>query len=403
MPLKTPQIAQRLSGVSESATLKLNAMVQALKAQGRDIVNLTAGEPDFNVPESAKAAAIDAVNRNQSKYTAVGGLPDLKKLVADKTNAQQPALASRPWNAGDVLVTNGAKQALYDFFQAVLDPQDEVIVPSPYWLSYPEMVKLADGTPKIVTTTFESGFKMTPAQLKAALSPKVKAVIFNSPSNPTGSMYTRAELAALGKVLLETPGAENVWVVSDEIYDEINFGDVPFCSFLDAAPGLRDRCVTVNGLSKSAAMTGWRVGWSVGPENVTQAMATLQGQSTSGICAITQWAAIAALKLPPAFFTQQADIFRKKRDLVLDILRKGSKMKIRPPEGAFYAFVGVRDCLLSGEDTFGFAERLLQEAGVAVVPGGPFGEKDFVRISFATDEASLKKGCERLLEFTSRA
>jgi aspartate aminotransferase len=213
-------------------------------------------------------------------------------------------------------------------------------------------------------------------------------------------MYTKAELQALGRVLSENPSAKSVWVLSDEIYDRIVFAPAVFCSFLDAAPQLRDRTVTVNGLSKSAAMTGWRVGWSVAPNEITQAMSTLQGQSTSGICSLTQAASIAALKLPEAFFADQVAIYRKKRDVTLEVLQKSRKLKVRTPEGAFYAFVDVGACLKSGEDALGFAERLLQEAGVAVVPGTPFGDPRSVRISFATDESSLKLGLERLVGFT---
>lgn len=395
-----PKLAKRLEGVSESATLKLNAAVQAMKAQGIDVVNLTAGEPDFNVPEAAKKAVIDALSANRSKYTPAAGIPELRAAVADKTNAQQPEVARvAAWKGADVIITNGGKQALFNAFLALLNPGDEVLIPSPYWLSYPEMVKLAGGIPKFIAAPFSQGFKIHPAQLKAALTPKVKMIVFNSPSNPTGATYTREEYAALGRVLTENPGAENIWIMSDEIYDRILLGDRPFCSFLSACPELRERTITVNGMSKSAAMTGWRVGWTVAPSAVTQGMITLQGQSTSNVNALAQWASLAALKLPESDFASQVASYRKRRDLCLETLRKSGKIKLFAPEGAFYVFLGIGSCLQPGEDSFGFAERLLEKAKVAVVPGTPFGEPEFVRISFATDERSLEEGCRRLVQF----
>jgi len=385
-------LAKRLDGVSESATLKLNAMVQALKTKGVQVINFTAGEPDFNVPQAADEAIEKALREHRSKYTPVPGIPELRQAIADKTNRQQPSL-SQPWSSANVVVTNGGKQALFNAFLSILDPGDEVLIPSPYWLSYPEMVKVAGGIPKFIAAPFEAGFKITPAQLKAALGPKVKALVLNSPSNPTGATYTREEFAALGKVLSQTPGAEGVWVISDEIYDRILLTDRPFCSFLDTSPELRSRTITVNGMSKSAAMTGWRIGWSVAPELVTQGMITLQGQSTSGINALAQWASLAALKLPEADFKSQVESFRRRRDLTLEILSKTRKIKLFTPEGAFYAFAGV------GEDSMSFAERLLEKAQVAVVPGSPFGEPQFIRLSFATDEASIREGCSRIVKF----
>lgn len=397
-------LSRRLDGVSESATLKLNALVQAMKAKGVDVVNLTAGEPDFPVPPAAKDAVRAALDADKSKYTPSPGIPELREAVAQKTNAQQPSVSEKqPWKAADVIITNGGKQALFNSFMALLDAGDEVLIPSPFWLSYPEMVKLAGGTPKFIHAPFSQGFKITPAQLKAALSGgRTKMLVLNSPSNPTGAMYSRAEFAALGEVLLTTPGSEGVWVISDEIYDRIVFndrGDLPFVSFLDACPKLRDRTITVNGMSKSAAMTGWRIGWSVAPQLVTQGMNTLQGQSTSGINALAQWASVAALKLPESDFRSQVESFHRRRDLCLEILRKAAKLEIFIPAGAFYAFVGVGKYFRSGEDSMGFAERLLEGAKVAVVPGTPFGEPASIRLSFATDERSLREGCERIVKF----
>ena len=392
-------LAKRLNGVSESATLKLNALVQSMKAQGIPVVNLTAGEPDFNVPDAAKEAVIEAVKANRSKYTPAPGIPELREAIARKTNLQQPSVAGhQPWKASDVIVTNGGKQALFNAFMALLDPGDEVLIPSPYWLSYPEMVKLAGGIPKFIPSSFGSGFKITPGALQAALTPKVKILVINSPSNPTGAMYSRDEFAALGEVLLSHPG---VWVMSDEIYDRITFGEVPFCSFLESTPGLRDRMITVNGMSKSAAMTGWRIGWSVAPAPVTGGMNTLQGQSTSGINALAQWASLAALKLPEKDFDSQIKTYLRRRNIALEILGKTRKIELFAPQGAFYLFAGVKACLKPGEDSVAFAEKLLQNAQVAVVPGTPFGDPEAVRLSFAIDDRSLQDGCERMVRYVS--
>ncbi|MBI2711806.1 MAG: pyridoxal phosphate-dependent aminotransferase [Bdellovibrio sp.] len=396
-------LSRRLDGVSESATLKLNATVQAMKARGEDVINLTAGEPDFNVPDAAKEAVIESLQKNRSKYTPAPGITELREAIAAKTNAQQPEVVrSQAWKAANVIVTNGGKQALFNSMLALLDPGDEVLIPTPYWLSYPEMVKLAGGIPKFIPSTLANQFKIQPEQLKNALSSKVKILILNSPSNPTGSLYSKAEFAALAEVIQSTPGAENTWVVSDEIYDRIILGDTPFCSFLNAAPGLRDRTVTVNGMSKSAAMTGWRIGWSVAPENVTQGMITLQGQSTSGINSLAQWASLAALKLPDSYFEQGLQIYRKRCKLMLEILRKARKIEVMAPEGAFYVFIGVKDYMRAGEDSIAFAQRVLEEAKVALVPGTPFGEPEFLRLSFATDEQSIQNGCERLVKYLEK-
>jgi aspartate aminotransferase len=392
-------IAHRLEGVSESATLKLNAMVQTMKAQGVDVVNLTAGEPDFFVPEEAKKAVVDALNSNKSRYTPAAGIPEFREAVAEKTNLQQPNVAkSQPWKLADVVITNGGKQALFNTFLALLNPGDEVLIPSPYWLSYPEMVKIAEGTPRFLHAPFSQNFKITPAQLKEGITSKTKILVLNSPSNPTGEMYSREEFRALAEVLIAAEN-KNIWVISDEIYDRITFGSVKFCSFLDSAPELRNRTVTVNGMSKSAAMTGWRIGWSVAPSELTSAMITLQGQSTSNINALAQWASVAALKLPDSYFEGNAKTYLRRRNLALEILQKSPKIEVKSPDGAFYIFLGIRQYLKAGEDSFGFAERLLSEAKVAVVPGTPFGEPGFVRLSFALDDRSLQDGCERIVKF----
>lgn len=390
------RLATRLDCIAESATLKLNALVQQLKAEGQDVINLTAGEPDFFPPPEAGEAVLKALKEGKSKYTPVAGIPALRQAIAQKTNAQQPKFGK--WTAADVLVTNGGKHALYNAFMALLNEGDEVLIPSPFWLSYPEMVKLAQATPVLISNSFEEGFKVSAQKLKETLKahPRAKMLILNSPSNPCGGMYSREELAAIGEVL---SGFPNVWVISDEIYDQIVFGPTPFCSFLEAAPHLSDRVLTCNGMSKAYAMTGWRIGWMVGLKDVIQAMSKIQGQSTSGINSLAQEASVAALGLGESYFEKNVEIFRVRRDELLEILRKSSKLKVFTPEGAFYAFVGFGAFFQEGEDSIGFAERLLAQAKVAVVPGTPFGAPEFCRLSFATDNESLKEGCRRIVEF----
>jgi aspartate aminotransferase len=393
------QMPKRLIGVTESATLKLNALVQAMRARGEDVINLTAGEPDFAPPEEAKAAVRRALDENKNKYTPVAGIPEIRERVAKKTNAQQPNVvaAHGEWKASDVVVSNGGKQAIYNAMMALLNPGDEVLIPAPYWLSYPEMVKLAEGKPVIVETKAENKFKATVEDFRKQVTPKTKLLILNSPSNPTGTTYTRAEFDAIGKWL--TKEAPHVWVLSDEIYDRILFGADPFVSFLDTAPELKNRSITVNGLSKSAAMTGWRIGWTLAPPELTQSILTLQGQSTSGINSLAQYAGIAALDLAEEKFAEMIGAFKRRRRMALEILAKAEKLKVVPPEGAFYVFLGIEAFLKAGEDSMQLSETLIREAKVAVVPGTPFGAPKWVRMSIATDDETLRKGCERLVQF----
>ena len=392
-------LARRLDAVRESVTLQLNALAQKLASEGREILNLTAGEPDFAVRESVKAAAVEAIRADRSKYTPVAGILKLREAIAAKTNTQQPGLA---WTAKNVAVTSGAKHALFDALLATVNPGDEVVIPAPYWLSYPEMVKVAEGTPRVLETTLARGYKFGANELAAAITPQTKVIILNSPSNPTGAVFSRAELRSLGEVLLRIPGERRPWILSDEIYDEIVYAPEGFVSFLAANPELKECVITVNGLSKSGAMTGWRVGWSVAGLEVTDAMLRLQGQSTSGINSVAQWASLAALGLPRSEFAKDLEIYRKKRDLALAILRSSGKMEVCVPEGAFYVFADVSRALKPGEDAAGLAERLLHEAGLAVVPGGPFGAPNAIRLSFATDEKTIQDGCRKLVEVLER-
>ncbi len=395
-------LSARVQRVQESMTLKLNALVQAMERRGEKIYNFTVGEPDFAVSEAGKDAARKAIADNRSKYTAVPGISELRSRIARKTNLQQPDIAkTKPWTEAEVCVSNGGKQAIANVAMALLDPGDEVIIPSPYWLSYPDITLLFDGVPKIVycpLTDDATSWKLTPTRLREAITPKTKLLILNSPSNPAGVTYTKDELRALGQVLLEK-NHERVWVLSDEIYDRIVFAPHVFVSFLAACPELRDRTATVNGMSKSAAMTGWRVGWSVAPQILTSAIIKTQGQMTSGINAVAQWASVAALDEPPEAFSSYVREYQARLKLVLDSLVGRGKMKTREPEGAFYLFLRIKEFLKTGEDAVAWCERLLQEAKVALVPGEPFGEPDFVRLSLATDRQTLQEGCDRLVHF----
>jgi aspartate aminotransferase len=403
-PIAVFETSRRLRNVTESATLRLNAKVNQLRSQGRDIVNLTTGEPDFDVPSAAKAAVEEGLRKNLSKYTPVAGIAELRERIAVRTNRQQPAVvaARGEWKASHVVVTNGGKQAIFNALLATVDPGDEVLIPAPFWVSYPDMAKICEGVPRILSATLESGWKITPEQLRAALGPKSRVLFLNSPSNPTGAMYSREELRALGQVIRSHPEASRLIVISDEIYDRIVLDRVAFCSFAEACPELVDRIVTVNGLSKSAAMTGWRVGWSVAVPAITEALAMLQGQSTSGINSLAQAAAVAALGLPESDFEGQVSMYRHRRDVALEILHKAGRIKMMSPQGAFYVLLGVEGYFKPGEDATAFCERVLEEAGVALVPGDPFGMPGTVRLSFATDETSLASGCRRFVDYLNR-
>lgn len=392
-------LAIRMSQITESVTLKLNALANEMIAKGEKVINLTAGEPDFNAPEESKEAVREALKNNLSKYTPVPGVNELRALVAEKTNRQQPAIQEK-WKSDHVVISNGGKQAIFNSFMALLNPGDEVLIPAPYWLTYPELVKLAEGVPKFLKTTSTSDFKMTPEELKEAITPKTKILILNSPSNPTGSIYSSSEYEKIGEVLKSFP---HLWVLSDEIYDRIHYGEIPFCSFLAAAPFLRDQTITVNGMSKSASMTGWRVGWTVSPLTVAKAISKFQGQTTSGINSLAQAASIAGLKIPDQQFLEQIESFRRRRDMVLEILEKSGKIEVCTPRGAFYFFIGIEKALKPAEDSVGFAQRLLEQQKVAVVPGNAFGEPRFVRLSFATKEDLLQEGCNRLVQFVEQS
>jgi aspartate aminotransferase len=392
-------LSATLDRVKPSPTIAVSNLAMELKAQGRDVISLGAGEPDFDTPDNIKAAAKAAIDAGKTKYTAVDGIPALKEAICAKF-ARDNHLGYTP---DQVSVGTGGKQVLYNAFMATLNPGDEVIVPAPYWVSYPDMVLLAGGTPVTVAAGIESAFKMTPAQLEAAITPKTKWLIFNSPSNPTGAGYSWHELKGLTDVLMRHP---HVWVLTDDMYEHIAFDGFTFCTPAEVEPGLYDRTLTVNGVSKAYAMTGWRIGYAAGPKALIGAMRKVQSQSTSNPCTISQWAAVEALNGPQDFLKTNAALFQRRRDLVVGLLNEARGVTCPVPEGAFYVYPSIAGCIgkttpkgvhIADDETF--ATALLDEEGVAVVFGAAFGVSPNFRISYATDEATLAEACTRIQRF----
>jgi len=404
------QLSMRLGSVKESATLRLNGMVQKMKAQGIDVANFTTGEPDFPVREEVKQAVISAVHANRSKYTPVAGIPELRQAVADEMSFRQSQLDR--WNSSHVVVSNGAKQAIFNALFCLVNPGETVLVPAPYWLSYPEMVRMVGGEPETLQMTVSEGYRLQAEVLASALqkarqeSRVVRALFLNSPSNPTGAILSREDLTAIGQVIREHQAQvkETLWVISDEIYDQLVFPGSESVSFLNACPDLVNQTVTINGLSKSDSMTGWRVGWSVTRTDLSKKMEIVQGQMTSGIASLVQWGALAALDLKKnlraksqvdSHFEAQLDEYRKRRDRAYVVLSQSQVLDLFMPQGAFYLFVGVNRAFSSGEDSVQYCERVLEKARVALVPGEAFGAPQCVRLSFATDLKTLEEGCQR--------
>ena len=392
------RLSQRVRRIKPSPTLAVSARAAALKASGQDIINLGLGEPDFDTPTHIKDAAKQALDRGFTKYTAVDGIPSLKQAVIRKLQRDN-GLTYAP---EQVVVSVGGKQTFYNLAQALLDAGDEVLIPAPYWVSYPDMVLLADGTPVILEGTAEHGFKLTPEQLERAIGPKTRMLVINSPSNPTGVCYTRAELAALGEVLHRHP---NVIVASDDMYEHITWGSEPFANILTARPDLYERTVVLNGVSKAYAMTGWRIGYAAGPAPLIRAMVKIQSQSTSNPTSIAQVAAEAALDGDQAFIAEMVRAFKTRHDYVLGALNGIRGVRCLPAQGAFYLFPDTRDAMRAtgASDDVAFADLLLREAGVALVPGSAFGAPGFQRISIATSLANLEKAMERITAFLGPA
>ena len=385
------QIARRVQRVKPSPTLAMTARAAALKAEGKDVISLSVGEPDFDTPKHIAKAGIDAIKAGYTRYTNADGAPELKDAIIAKFQRDNGITYAR----NQILVSTGAKQTLFNLCMAVLDPGDEVIIPAPYWVSYPDMVMLADGLPVTPDATAEHGYKMTPRQLAASITPKTRMVMLNSPSNPTGAAYTRAELVALGEVLLDHP---KLLVATDDIYEKIYWGSEPFCSLLTAVPALYDRTVTINGCSKGYAMTGWRIGYCGGPKEVVAAMATIQGQSTTNASSISQKAAIAALNGPETEVQKMNAAFKERHDFFVAGLNALPGFSCLPGSGTFYAFVDVRQAMqqLGFRDDNAFAEFILAEALVAGVAGSGFGAPGHIRFSFACSMETLAKALERI-------
>lgn len=391
-------LSDRINNLAVSQTLAMAALARELKAQGKDIISLSLGEPDFNTPEFIKEAAKKAIDENYSTYTPVEGYLELKEAICKKFKRDN----NLDYKPSQIVVSTGAKQSLYNIAQVMLNEGDEVILPAPYWVSYYEIIKLSDGVPVEVPTSVESDFKITPEQLEAAITPKTKMMWFSSPCNPSGSVYNREELTALAKVLEKHP---HVYVVSDEIYEHINFSGT-FCS-IGSIPGMLERTITVNGVAKAFAMTGWRIGYIGAPEFIAKACTKIQGQVTSGANSIAQRATITAVEADPSVLNEMVSAFKNRRDLVVGLVKEIPGFKLNVPEGAFYVFPDVSSYFgktLKGQlikDATDFSMFLLAEANVATVTGDAFGNPNCIRFSYATSEALLTEAMRRIKEAVS--
>ncbi len=392
-------LSDTLGRVKPSATIAVTNKARELQAAGRDVIGLGAGEPDFDTPATIREAAKRAIDEGRTKYTAVDGIPELKAAIAAKF-LRENGLSYAP---GQITVGTGGKQVLYNALMATLNAGDEVVIPAPYWVSYPDMVLLAGGTPVVVPAGIETAFKLTPEALEAAITPRTKWFIFNSPSNPTGAGYTRAELKALTEVLMRHP---HVWVMSDDMYEHLVFDGFEFCTPAQVEPGLYERTLTCNGVSKAYAMTGWRIGYAGGPVELIRAMGTIQSQSTSNPCTISQYAALEALSGPQDFLPEFRAAFQRRRDLVVGMLNAAEGVTCPVPEGAFYVYPDISGCIGKTSkggaritDDEAFATALLEEEGVAVVFGAAFGLSPNFRVSYATSDAVLREACARIQRF----
>jgi aspartate aminotransferase len=387
----TLPLSRRVQRVKPSPTLAVTARAARLKAQGRDVIGLGAGEPDFDTPVHIAHAGAEAIHSGFTRYTNVDGIDELKDAIIAKF-ARDNALT---YERSQILVSSGAKQTIYNLCMALLDPGDEAVIPAPYWVSYPDMVLLADGLPVMPLAGMAQAYKISPRQLEAAVTPKTRLFLLNSPCNPTGAAYTRAELRALGEVLLEHP---RIIIGTDDMYEKIYWGEEPFCSLVTAMPELYPRTVTINGVSKAYAMTGWRIGYCGGPKELINAMSTIQGQSTSNACSISQKAATAALAGDQACVAKMTAAFKARRDFVVRALNGIPGISCLPGAGTFYAFADVSRAMatLGCRDDGEFTELLLNEGGVAVVPGSGFGAPGHVRLSFACSMQTLEMALDRI-------
>jgi aspartate aminotransferase len=392
-------LADHLKRIKPSPTIAVTDKARALKAAGRNVIGLGAGEPDFDTPDNVKEAAIAAIRRGETKYTPVEGIPELRAAIAAKFKREN----GLDYASSQTFVSPGGKSIIYTAMMATLNPGDEVIVPAPYWVSYPDIVLLAGGKPVVVEATLEDGFRLTPEALDAAITPKTKWLIFNQPSNPTGACYTADQLKALTDVLLKHP---QVWVLTDDMYEHLVYGGFKYTSIASVEPKLLERMLTMNGVSKAYAMTGWRIGYCAGPEPLIKAMAKLQSQAATNATSISQWAAVEALNGPQDFIAERAKAFEERRDLVVSMLNQASGIECPTPEGAFYVYPSVRKLIgktapsgkLIATDA-DFASELLESECVAVVHGAAFGSSPFFRISYATSTKLLEEACSRIQRF----
>nr|WP_238941748.1 pyridoxal phosphate-dependent aminotransferase [Bacillus sp. REN10] len=387
------ELAQRVKALTPSTTLAITAKAKEMKAQGIDVIGLGAGEPDFNTPEHIIEAAYESMKKGQTKYTPAGGLPELKDAIIAKFQKDQGITYKR----SEIIVTIGAKHALYTLFQVILDKDDEVIIPTPYWVSYPEQVKLADGKPVYIEGKEENQFKISPEQLEAAITEKTKAVIINSPSNPTGMLYTAEELQALGKVALR----KNIWIISDEIYEKLVYGDNKHVSIAELSPELKEQTIIINGVSKSHSMTGWRIGYAAGNEQVIKAMTDLASHSTSNPTAPSQYGSIAAYEGTQEPVEEMKKAFEERLNVIHAKLNEIPGFSCLKPQGAFYLFPNVKEAakLTGFADVDAFVAALLEEAKVAVIPGSGFGSPDNIRLSYATSLEALEAAVERMATY----
>jgi aspartate aminotransferase len=394
-------LSDALSRVKPSATMVVTQKARDLKATGRDVISLSVGEPDFDTPDNIKEAAIAAIKRGETKYPPVLGIPPLREAIAQKFRREN----GLDYQASDVIVGTGGKQILYNAFLVTLNKGDEVIIPAPFWVSYPDMVLLNGGEPVIAPTRLEDGYKLKPEALEKAITPRTKWIILNSPSNPSGAAYTRGELQALTDVLVRHP---HVWVLSDDMYEHLVYGDFTFTTPVQVEPSLKPRTLTMNGVSKAYAMTGWRIGYAAGPAALIKAMDMVQGQQTSGACTIAQWASVEALTGPQDFIPVRRLAFEERRDLVVSMLNQAKFIKCPKPEGAFYVYPSVAEAIgrtapsgkVIGTDE-DFVTELLEETGVAVVQGSAFGAGPNFRVSYATSLAQLESACKKIQKFTA--
>ncbi|MBU6460574.1 MAG: pyridoxal phosphate-dependent aminotransferase [Proteobacteria bacterium] len=396
------ELSHRVQAIKPSPTLAVTSRAARLKSEGHDIISLGAGEPDFDTPAHIKQAAIEGINKGYTKYTDVGGTPTLKKAVAHKFKRENGI----QYQTRQILVSCGGKQSFFNLVQALINPGDEIIIPAPYWVSYPDIVILAGGTPVFIDAGINQGFKITPEQLEMSITPRTRLVVINSPGNPSGAVYTIEELAALGKIIARHP---NIVIASDDMYEHVNLSGKPFVNILNACPDLYDRTLLLNGVSKAYAMTGWRIGYAAGPEKIITAMTNVQSQSTSNPSSISQVAALAALEGSQDCITPMVKAFRQRHEFVVNALNAIKGVQCLKSGGAFYAFPHVQEAIqqlhktnqLSRADDIALSEFLLEKAEVAVVPGSAFGMEGYIRLSFATSMNNLEKALARITQILS--